>query len=378
MSHTLPHVLLLNGSLYGGGTEHVIGTLARHLRAIGHRLTIAAVHVGGEVLHELQQDGFDVVTTGGGRGSSARALVDLVDERGVQLVHSHDVRSLIDAAVCRMRRTNSAHVHSFHFGNYPHLPWKQLLMESLACRVPDQLVAVGNAQRSTIVRALRVRESRLVTVWNGVDAADDRISIAPTAGVTGPRIGSVSTFGLQKGLPTLLEAVRHLHDRGLAFQLVLVGEGPLRPELEATTRAYGLDEHVEFTGWRPDAAKTLLPTFDVFVQSSYWEAMSVVILEAMAVGRAIVATTVGENAEVLVDGESALLVPPKDPLALAEALSRVLQDVELRRRLGESAQADYRRRFTGRAMAERYSEIYRRCVAGEAGGDRRGVAAPTM
>ncbi len=360
---TALRILLVNGSLFGGGAEHVIATLARHLRETGHQVTIAVVHDGGEVLGELKNEGFGVVTTGGARGGTASNLQRAVVERGVQLVHSHDLRSLIDAGIGRLRARRHAHMHTFHFGNYPMVPWKPLLMEGLAARVPDQLVAVGSAQRTSIVKALRLAEARIRTIWNGVDyvGRPDWAGIERHPQV--PRIGSVSTFGAQKGLPTLLQAAKIVHDRGLAFTLVLVGEGPLRREIEGLAADLGLADRVEFTGWQPDAAATLLPTFDIFVQSSHWEAMSVVILEAMAARRPIVATAVGENAAVLTHEESGILVPAKDAAALAEGLARVIQDVSLRARLADKAYASYLSRFTGRAMADRYAAAYRECLA---------------
>ena len=358
---TALRVMLVNGSLYGGGAEHVIATLARHLRDSGHLVTIAAVHDGGEVLEELKTAGHTTVTTGAGRGSST-ALRRVIEERGVQIVHSHDLRSLIDAGVCRLRSRRFAHMHTFHFGNYPLLPWKHLLMERLAARVPDRLVAVGNAQRASIVKAMALSDTRVRTLWNGVDyvSRPDWAGVDRHAGL--PRIGSLSTFGMQKGLPTLLQAAKIAHDRGARFRLVLVGEGPMRGELEAMAAGLGLTDCVEFTGWKPDAAATLLPTFDIFVQSSYWEAMSVVILEAMAARRPIVATAVGENSAVLKNGESAILVPPRNAGALANALAQVIEDVALRARLAEAAHATYVSRFTGRAMADRYATAYRECL----------------
>ena len=365
---TAPHVMLVNGSLCGGGAEHVIATLAKHLRDTGHQITIAAVHDGGEVLEELKTAGHTTVTTGAGRGSSM-ALRRVIEERGVQIVHSHDLRSLIDAGVCRLRSRRVAHMHTFHFGNYPQLPWKHLLMERLAARLPDRLVAVGNAQRASIVKAMALSDTRVRTLWNGVDyvSRPDWAGVDRHAGL--PRIGSLSTFGEQKGLPTLLQAAKIARDRGARFRLVLVGAGPMRGELEAMAAGLGLTDCVEFTGWKPDAAATLLPTFDIFVQSSYWEAMSVVILEAMAARRPIVATAVGENTAVLKNGESAILVPPRDADALAQALMLVIADVHLRAQLADAAHAIYTSRFTGRAMADRYATAYRECLVA------RGLAA---
>ena len=359
---TAPHVMLVNGSLAGGGAEHVISTLARHLRDMGHEVTIAAVHDGGEVLEELKAAGHSVVTTGAGRSSSG-ALRRAIEERGAQIVHSHDLRSLIDVGLCRLRSRRFAHMHTFHFGNYPFLPRKHLLMERLAARVPDQLVAVGNVQRASIVKALAVPAARVRTLWNGVDYVSRPERPNGSLHAALPRVGSLSTFGVQKGLPTLLRAAKIVHDRGLAFQLVLVGEGPMRHELEALASELGLKEFVEFTGWKADAASTLLPTFDIFVQSSHWEAMSVVILEAMAARRPIVATAVGENTAVLADGESAILVPPKNAEALAHGLARVLEDSALRARLANAAHETYLNLFTGRAMADRYATAYRECLS---------------
>ena len=367
-----PSVMFVNGTLYGGGAEHVIATCARHLRDSGHRVTIAVIHRGAEVQRELIHEGFDVVSeiaTAPGGGFSSGRLKRLVDERGIDVVHSHDLRSLIDVGLCRLRSRRFVHMHTFHFGNYPFISRKQQLMETVFARVPDQLVAVGNAQRDSLIKTLRLSPSRIRTIWNGVNWAD-----APEAdavgGRTRVRIGSVSTLGEQKGIPTLLRAARILQDRGLAFQLVIVGEGSMRAELERMATEIGVGGSVEFTGWKPEAAETMLPTFDIFVQSSYWEAMSVVILEAMAARRAIVATSVGENPLVLSHGESAILVPPKDAESLADGLARLITDAVLRRRLADTAHAAYREHFTGRAMADRYAAAYRECLT------RRRAASP--
>lgn len=359
--------MLVNGSLFGGGAEHMIATLARHLRDMGYRVTIAVIHRGGEVKAELEHEGFEVLTelAAGSVGTSTR-LKALVHERGVDILHSHDVRSLVDAGLCRLR-TRVTHVHTFHFGNYPFLPAKQLWLEGVFARVPDRLISVGDMQRETIIKTLHLRGSRIKTVWNGVDrfaGGAPGQSTAPAADHI-PLVGSMSTLGPQKGVPTLLDAAALLRRRGIPFRLMIVGEGDMRPQLEAQTDQLGLRDCVTFAGWRPDAATALLPTFDVFVQSSYWEAMSVVILEAMAAGKPIVATAVGENPLVLAHDRTALLVPPRDAEALADGLATAIQDATLRRRLGAAAQTEYVQTLTGLAMAKRYDEVYRACLSGD-------------
>lgn len=359
-----PHVMLTNGSLWGGGAEHVIATLARHLRAAGHGVTIAVITTCGEVQAELRAEGFEVLS---GIADDAKWSIlevssrigRIVAERHVDVVHTHDLRSLTDVSATRLRTRSFRHIHTFHFGNYPHLSRKRLLLERILARVPDQLVAVGNVQRDTLIAAHKLDPERIRTIWNGVDDASiaepPRQAFARTDDI--PVVGSISTFIEQKGLPTLLEAVGIVKAKGLRFRLVLVGDGPLRPVLEADVARRGIGDVVEFVGWVPDA-RAVLPQFDVLVQSSYWEAMSIVILEAMAAGRPILATTVGENPFVLENERTALLVPPRDAEALAGGLTRLICDCELRGRLGRGARDSYETMFTGQAMAARYAEAY--------------------
>lgn len=359
------HVLMANGSLQGGGAERVIATLSRHLRAMGHRVSIAALSSGGEVLDELRAEGFDIVnglsrTSMLGIPAVASRLGRLAADRGIDIVHTHDLRSLIDVGACRRLVGRFGHVHTFHFGNYPHLPRKYLLAERAFARAPDRLVAVGRVQREGLAVALRLRVERVQVVWNGVDAPAARARSPESTGAPRevPTVGSVSAFFPQKGLSTLLEAAGIARSRGLEFRLRLVGDGPLRAELEATALRLGLAEVVEFAGWVPDASTSVMPSLDVFVQSSYWEAMSVVILEAMAAGVPILATAVGENPRVLANGETGLLVRPGDAQALAGGLVRLLQDAELRRRLSRAAERSYEAEFTAEIMASRYAAVY--------------------
>lgn len=368
-------ILLLNGTLFGGGAEQVIGTLARHFREMGHDVTIGVIGDGLEVQNDLKEQGFEVlpdISRGNTLGIMAvsRVLSSVVAERGIDILHTHDLRSMADAGLCRLRRGSFRHVHTFHFGNYPHVPRKQLLLERIFSRLPDRLVSVGDVQRQSLAAALKMSPSRFTTIWNGVDPADDAPEDPVRVGPELPVVGSISTFIPQKGLTTLLRAASLARRREYRFRLILAGDGPLRADLESEASRLGLDDTVEFAGWRPNA-RALLPGFDLFVQSSLWEAMSVVILEAMSAGRAILATAVGENPIVLRHRETALLVPPNDADALAAALMELLDDRQLRDRLAGSALAAYRSGFSGRAMAERYLALYETVLEGATVSARR-------
>ncbi|HSN04214.1 MAG TPA: glycosyltransferase [Nitrospira sp.] len=171
-------------------------------------------------------------------------------------------------------------------------------------------------------------------------------------------IGTIATLIQQKGLSDLLDVAKVIRDSGRKAVFVIVGEGHLRAELEAKQRELGLEGTVVLTGWVTNAADVALPTFDIFFQPSLWEAMSMVILEAMAAGKPIVATRVGENGQVIEDGVDGLLVQPRNVGEMAAALGRLIDDAALRVRLGEAARLKVEQRFTVEHMTNAYEAVY--------------------
>jgi glycosyltransferase involved in cell wall biosynthesis len=151
--------------------------------------------------------------------------------------------------------------------------------------------------------------------------------------------------------------------------LVLVGEGPLRESLKAQVAAAGLESRVYFAGFRRQV-RDLMPEFDVFALPSLWEGFGLVLLEAMAAGRAIVASRVSAIPEVVEDGVTGFLVPPGDSDALAEALVTLRRDGVKRERLGIAGAERLRRQFTLERMVERTIEVYR-AVLDESGSSSR-------
>jgi glycosyltransferase involved in cell wall biosynthesis len=199
-------------------------------------------------------------------------------------------------------------------------------------------------------------------IWNGVTHAKPAASAVDfrAAVATGDRllVGTVAKFIEQKGLDHLLLVARKCLDAGYRMHFVIVGGGPLRESFEQQRRELGLDATVTTTGWFPNAATHAVPAFDVFFQPSRWEAMSIAILEAMANGKAIVATRVGDNVHALADGTTGLLVDAGDVDGMVAALAR-MNDREMRERLGRAAREEFERRFTLDHMIRSYERVYR-------------------
>jgi glycosyltransferase involved in cell wall biosynthesis len=205
----------------------------------------------------------------------------------------------------------------------------------------------------------------LKVIWNGVEleeqGADNsrREELRRELGITGSEIviGSVAVLSDQKGVPVLLEAARSMLQARSDLRFIVVGGGPRERVLRKRCGEMGLAERVLFTGWRDDAGE-IMRLFDIFVMSSLWEAMPIVLMEAMAAARPVLATTVGDIPYMIAEGESGLLAPAGDPGALARGLLRLAEDPDLRRRLGEGGRRAYEQRFTARTMAVAYEKLY--------------------
>jgi glycosyltransferase involved in cell wall biosynthesis len=170
-------------------------------------------------------------------------------------------------------------------------------------------------------------------------------------------IGTIARLVWYKGLEDLLKAAALIVRRYPSARFLVVGDGPLRQALEEKARALRLNGTVRFLGAVPNAS-SLLPHFDIFVLSSLWEGMSNSLLEAMAAGKPVVATDVGGSPEVVIDGKTGFLVPPKDPEALASAILHLLADRELARNLGEAGRIRVESEFTLEIMVARLEELY--------------------
>jgi len=172
-------------------------------------------------------------------------------------------------------------------------------------------------------------------------------------------VGTVTRVDRHKGLEVLVEALRQLPQA----HGVVVGEGPELPALRKLAEARGVGERLVTTGFDPEP-RAALQGFDVFVLPSRFESLPLSILEAMSAGLPVVASEVGSVPEAVLDGETGLLVPAGDAAALAGAMGRLLDDPDLRRRMGERGQELARERFSAARMARDYERLYARVLAG--------------
>ncbi len=216
--------------------------------------------------------------------------------------------------------------------------------------------------------------ARVTRIHNGVDLGrftpgppppDLRAALGLPPGA--PVVGSVGRFVAYKGYDHLLDAAQLAQEKIPEAHWVLVGDGGLRGALEEQRRALGLERVVHFAGWQPRVAEHLA-LFDLFALPSLGEHFGRVLLEAMAMAKAVVATDAGGVPEIVLDGETGLLVPPADPAAIAEAVVTLLQDPVRAARMGEAGRRRVAAEFSLSRHVEAVEALYREVRGAGRGG----------
>jgi L-malate glycosyltransferase len=234
----------------------------------------------------------------------------------------------------------------------------------------DCFVAISDAVRDRLV-ADGIPRQRTTVVHEGVDV--ERIVHLPTASVHAafylpthaPIVGNIGALVPQKGQHHLIDAAAIVVRAVPDSRFVICGEGELRPALEEQIKRKHLERHVFLAGFRPDVLE-LLKGFDLFALSSLQEGLCTSLVDAMAASKAAVATRVGGVPEVVADGETGFLVPPRDHEALADRITMLLKDDARRARMGEAALKRARERFTMDRMVEGTLETYERLLSANA------------
>jgi L-malate glycosyltransferase len=353
-----------------GGQNQVLLTV-NGLRAIGHRAALVA-HPGGE-LRRRAAEGLELIPIAPRTEmdlSAAWKLSRLVKRIAPDVIHAHDPHGVAMASLALSLGASAAKgapmpvlVASrrvdFHLKGNSFSRWKY--------RQVDCFVAASEAIRRMLL-ADGVPADRTVTVHEGIDV--EHVLAAPPVNVHeafflphgAPIVGNVAALVPHKGQRYLIDAAHQVVQQVPDARFVILGEGDLRDQLEKQVREHHLEKHVLLPGFRTDVLGCI-KGFDLCVMSSVTEGLGTSLLDAMACARPIVATTAGGIPEMVEDGANGLLVPPRDHMALANAIVRALKDDQLRRRMGEAGLVCVNARFTVERMVAETASVYAR-VAG--------------
>lgn len=346
---------------WGGGQAQLV-ELSRYLARRGHQQLVAC-RPDGVLRSVLQPQGIAVADLRARNDVDLRAvwqLRRLLAAGRYDVVHYHTARA--HALAPWLPRPRGTRVVVSRLMDYrPHVA---LRVRYLYNRCVDGVIAISEAIAG-VLRDAGVNSRRIRVIYLGIDgerfahAGSRRPALRDAWGV-GPDDLVVITAAVlvpRKGHAVLLDALARLRADGVALHWVICGDGPSRADIESRVSERGLRKHVTFTGFS-SAVETLLPGADVFVLPSLHEGLGIAAMEAMAAELPVIASRVGGLPEIVVDGETGLLVPAGDATALADAIRRVAADPTWARLAGQRGCARVRAHFTSAAMVEAIEAYY--------------------
>jgi sugar transferase (PEP-CTERM/EpsH1 system associated) len=354
-----------------GGLETGLVNVIERLDPRRFEHIVCAIRALGVNADRLSSRGIKVVSLAD-RGGTARfqtwALIRLIRQTRPDVVHSRNwtaIESVLAGRLARVRAVVHSQ-HGFEADANAREPRRRVVFSRLAFELADRVMTVSFQLRDFHARRTGFPARRIGVIHNGVDAdrftpdAARRASMRVELGLGDDTlcIGCVANLLPVKDHVTLLNAAGRLTERGLQWRLLLIGDGPEQENLETFVERHPeLKGRVRFLGSTSRVAE-LLQAMDVFVMPSIAEGICNSLLEAMATGVPVVATAVGGTPEVIVDGQSGMLVPARDAATLGARLVQIWSQPDLRRQLGRNARQRVRDEFSIEAMVRAYDNLY--------------------
>ena len=354
------------------GTERYVETLVRYLG--GSRVEpYFAYNEGGLLVERLEAMGVPcrrVEMRSRFDRKAARALAALCDEWDIDLIHCHYLREHYTALLAKRYRPGLKVVYTNHFVQANDLVTR--ISNRWMDKRQDQMIAVCNKGKEQLIANGWTGE-RIQVVFNAVDPeawAGDRSesTLRQELGIPEDRFVMLcaSRFADDKGHKYLIDSVKLLKERTKkSFTLVLAGDGPLLEPSKAQVKELGLEDVVTFIGFRKDI-KNLYKGSDLYVNSSRHEALSFLIIEAMAAGLPVIATDMGGNSDIVNDQAGCgLLVTYDDPDSMASAMQKLLEDEALLAKCREGAARTIQEKFEIHKWADATWSVYEKALAGK-------------
>jgi L-malate glycosyltransferase len=288
-------------------------------------------------------------------------LARIIRKNHYDVVHSHNWGQIIEAVIGGKIGGAKCIIHTAHgvMGHYSGNIIKRKtrkLSEGLISRFADKIVTVSDYLRVQIISNLSISPDNIMIIYNGVICKEkDRHIDNKNPTLTLVTVGRMVSV---KNYPMLLRAFRMAKNKcSVPMRLLFIGDGPERNVLEQLKDELELDDSVIFYGFRDDVEKFLLES-DIFVNSSFYEGISIAILEAMKESIPVIATSVGGNKEIITHNLSGMLVPDNDAEKFSEAIITLANNFEERKRIGEHGKALVIEKFNINKTVDSYRNLY--------------------
>ncbi|MCP4400622.1 MAG: glycosyltransferase family 4 protein [bacterium] len=301
--------------------------------------------------------------------SLIRVLRKYMSRENFDIVHTHLIHADLYGTIAAKSAKTPIIISSRHNDDKFRRLTLSIWLNRFLARWQAQIIVISDWIGKFLQDVEKIPEEKIVRIHYGLDPAPilklaDPEYVRQQFNIPAkvPLIGTIGRLTEQKGQEFLLRAVQKVRREFPETRVLLIGDGELREKLETLVKELGIESNVIFAGYRTDALQ-LLSGFDIFVLPSLWEGFGLVLLEAMALKKAIVASAVSAIPESVLDGKSGILVSPQDNEQVAEALLTLLKEPKLRKTFGMQGYRHLQTHFTVKNMVESTEAMYTQLFA---------------
>lgn len=359
-------ILVITYKLEVGGAERIAVAIAKGLNKTKFDPTFCCFK-GGVLEKELRDHGIPVFNLNKSRGfdlSVLTKLLKIIKEKKIDIIHTHSfspnfwgrLAGIIARVPVIISTEHSIATVKTRF---------QKKVDKILVRFSTKIISVSERVKRSLLEEENILPDKILTIYNGIDPMKpsyDKEAISKKCEGLGIDLNkkiivSIGRLEPPKGYEFLLESAKIVKREFSPVQFVIVGDGSLKHKLEKLTDDLKLKDTVIFLGHRNDIAD-ILSISDIAVLPSVREGFSVSLLEFMSLGKPIIATDVGGNKEAVINGESGIIVPPRDPIALAEWVLKLIKENKTSEDIGMKARERFNENFTVETMIQKIEKLY--------------------
>lgn len=362
---------VVENTSYGGG-ERGFGQLSSEIDR-NHFLPYIAAHPGGILENQAKKKDVKFFPVNMHRKLNLKTISqisDIIDEQKINIVHSMGSRADFFARMAsrKMHNVQIISTTAMLIEGYDVNSFKKTIYRLADCyssKFVSHFIAVSNDLKKRLILKRKIPMEKISVIYNGVEldkynpAQKDSSGLRRSIGIEDDCVvvGSIGRLVYQKGFQYFVEAAKQLYSKNNKIRFVIVGDGPEKKNLKKMVKVSGISKVFMFTGQRFDIPQ-LLAMYDIFVLPSVLEGLPRVVIEAMAMEKPIVATDINGVREQLIHDRTGLIVPPRDPEALAEAIIHLINDKKKANNLGRKARKSAKERFDLKQTVSNIERLY--------------------
>ena len=349
-------VLQLVEDLKIGGLERVIESIVTGLDKDRYDAEVWCLVRGGEIAEELAEKGIKIKILGilsYHNPINILRLVFMLRQVRPDIVHTHGYFASVIGRIAAKIALVPIIIYHVHTIFYDNIKKRNIIIERLLSFITDKIIFISNAAKKSYLLHFRINERKISVVYNGVTDANLKVN----SGKVNCKVVTVASLVDHKGHEYLFEAARMVLDKVPQCKFIIVGEGVLNRKLKQRVSNLGIASSVKFLGQRTDIYK-ILSQMNLFVLPSLREGLSIAVIEAMACSLPVVATNVGGLPELVKDGYTGYLVPPKDSWALGDAIGQLLGNPKQMIKMGQMGRLRFEEIFSSSKMIKNFENLY--------------------